>query len=192
MMIEDAIEDLILLALEFTPEIEAKVEEDEIKTQEIDLTVSDAEMKQSLKADVKKIVAANKLQIKDTSEDEELTPSNVLSILDKTQRAVVNTAAKELRKVFTKKISEKLILLLKTTIRNLASHFKAATMDSSIPDLREDEYTNGEIVFVLNTHLNVPKIEVQPSVDEIQRTLNLIGETVVSVTKGIRICIVQF
>ena len=174
MMIEDAIEDLILLALEFTPEIEAKVEEDEIKTQEIDLTVADAETKQTLKAEVKKIVAANNLRRKDDDEDEVMTPSNILSVLDKTQRAVVNTAAKELRKVFTKKISEKLILLLKTTIRNLATHFKAATMDSSIHELREDEYTNGEIVFVLNTHLNVPKIEVQPSVDEIQKMLNSI------------------
>merc|ERR1711974_297156 len=53
------------------------------------------------------------------------------------------------------------------------------------PSLKEEEYKNGEIVFVLNTVLNIPKIEVHPSVDEIQKTLNFIGETIVSVTKGV-------
>ena len=37
----------------------------------------------------------------------------------------MNTAAKDLRKNYSKKICEKLVLLMKTTIRALANHFKA-------------------------------------------------------------------
>ena len=39
---------------------------------------------------------------------------------------MVNTAAKDLRKNYSKKICEKLVLLMKTTIRALAAHFKAS------------------------------------------------------------------
>ena len=46
-------------------------------------------------------------------------------------------------------------------------------------------YQAGEIVFVLNTQLNIPKVEIRPSVEEIQRTLNHIGDTIVSVAKGV-------
>ena len=202
MMIEDAVEDLILLALEFTPEVETLVDEEEENEEkkeenEVDLTVVQNSPTSKKKLNkMKAIVSATNMMtkqnsdvpVKQSSAEEDLIPSNVLSVLDKNQRAVVNTAAKELRKVYTKKISERLVQLLKVTIRALAKHFQAATTEKSIadnPSLREDEYTNGEIVFVLNTALNVPKIEVRPSVDEIQRTLNFMGETIISVTKGI-------
>lgn len=188
MMIEDAVEDLILLALEFTPEVETAVEEDTAEaTEEVDLTDDSQSPKRSVRS-LKAVVNATKVLPKKEEEDVGLTPANVLSVLDSNQRAVVNTAAKELRKNYTKKITERLVSLLKITLRALAKHFQAATTESSItvnPSLKEEEYQNGEIVFVLTTVLNIPKIEVHPSVDEIQKTLNFIGETIVSVTKGV-------
>ena len=41
----------------------------------------------------------------------------------------MNTAAKDLRKNYSKKICEKLVLLMKTTIRALANHFKACAQN---------------------------------------------------------------
>ena len=190
MMIEDAIEDLILLALQFTPNVETKVEEEEgePETLSVDLCSSGSSSPKK-KTKLKAVLSATKILSNPNQDEKEeaLTPSNILSVLDKTQTAVVNTAAKELRKSHTKKLSEKLVLLLKTTIRALAKHFQAASSSKLVLDEKQDEsnYNNGEIIFVLNTVLNVPKIEVSPSVDEIQRTLNQIGDTIVSVAKGI-------
>ena len=90
----------------------------------------------------------------------------------------MNTAAKDLRKNYSKKICEKLVLLMKTTIRALANHFKAncncvislliktdqaASGDESILSAEcksMEQYTAGEIIFVLETFLSFPKIEV--------------------------------
>ena len=44
----------------------------------------------------------------------------------------MNTAAKDLRKNYSKKICEKLVLLMKTTIRALANHFKACAVQIAI------------------------------------------------------------
>ena len=48
-----------------------------------------------------------------------------------------------------------------------------------------ESYKNGKIIFVLGTLLTVPKIEVQPSVEGIQKLLNSIGQTIVSVVNGV-------
>ena len=63
-----------------------------------------------------------------------------------------------------------------------------------------DQYTAGEIIFVLETFLSFPKIEVnfpffffssyfllkvRPSVEEVQKMLNSIGQTITSVSKGV-------
>ena len=123
MMIEDAIEDLILLALQFTPNVETKVEEEEgeQETLSVDLCSSGSSSPKK-KTKLKAVLSATKILSNPNQDEKEeaLTPSNILSVLDKTQTAVVNTAAKELRKSHTKKLSEKLVLLLKTTIRALA------------------------------------------------------------------------
>ena len=47
----------------------------------------------------------------------------------------MNTAAKDLRKNYSKKICEKLVLLMKTTIRALANHFKALLVTSLVPSV---------------------------------------------------------
>merc|ERR1712155_388797 len=43
----------------------------------------------------------------------------------------------------------------------------------------------GDIVFVLSTYLNLPNVEVKPSIDEVQNMLNQAGKIIVSVTKGV-------
>ena len=99
MMIEDAVEDLILLALEFTPEVETSLEEDSNIPEEVDLTDNSLSPKKSVRS-LKAVFNASKvLTKKDEEEDLDLTPANVLSVLDNNQRAVVNTAAKKLRLV---------------------------------------------------------------------------------------------
>ena len=60
-----------------------------------------------------------------------------------------------------------------------------------------EHYTAGEIIFVLETYLSFPKIEVEyetsaaislkvrPSVEDVQKMLNSIGQTITSVSKGV-------
>ena len=45
-------------------------------------------------------------------------------VLNKAQLAKVQTAAKELRKVYCKKVMEKLCILMKATLKQLAKHFQ--------------------------------------------------------------------
>ena len=48
-------------------------------------------------------------------------PAFLLSVLDRHQIAAVNSAAKEIRKNYSKKVSEKLISLIRATLRVLAN-----------------------------------------------------------------------
>ena len=49
----------------------------------------------------------------------------------------------------------------------------------------EDQQECGDIVFVLNTYLNLPDVEVKPSIDEVQNMLNTAGKIIISVTRGV-------
>jgi hypothetical protein len=49
----------------------------------------------------------------------------------------------------------------------------------------EEGYDAGDIVFVLITYLNIPNVEVRPSIDEVQNMLNNAGKIIISVTKGV-------
>ena len=81
---------------------------------------------------------------------------------------------------------------------------QAASGDESILNAEcksMEHYTAGEIIFVLETYLSFPKIEVKirnplfasvavslkvrPSVEEVQKMLNSIGQTITSVSKGV-------
>ena len=165
-MIEDAIEDLITLALEFKPTI--------------DLVVPDQDT-------VNKVVnlgdLASKLKKKTNPKSKE-----ILSHLDSTQIAAIQNAAKDLRKNYSKKVSDRLMALMRSTLKVLAKHFQSAVATNSMHEPTSDQetlYKDGEIIFVLNTYLSLPNIEVQPAVDEIQKMLNTVGQTVLSVNKGV-------
>ena len=86
--------------------------------------------------------------------------------MNKTQLVAVQAAAKELRKVYSKKISENLCNLMRVTLKQLSKHFQvrfdesslcqAAAVESSLDDqVRDDEplYEPGEIIFILETYL---------------------------------------
>ena len=80
----------------------------------------------------------------------------VLQVLNKAQLAKVQTAAKELRKVYCKKVMEKLCILMKATLKQLAKHFQAAAVESGTEVELEDDgplYSEGDIIFVLETFL---------------------------------------
>ena len=123
-------------------------------------------------------------------EDGDLNPNqiaNLLTVLDRHQIQAVNAAAKEIRKNYSKKISEKLITLIRSTLRVLAKYFNSAVGDGQVLEskLEDEAYETGDIVFVLTTYLSIPNVEVKPSVDEVQNMLNTAGRIIISVTKGV-------
>ena len=92
----------------------------------------------------------------------------MVQVLNKAQLAKVQTAAKELRKVYCKKVMEKLCILMKATLKQLAKHFQvtrpqppcqstqAAAVESGTEVELDDDgplYSEGDIIFVLETYL---------------------------------------
>ena len=83
----------------------------------------------------------------------------------------------------------KIKLNFRSTLRVLAKYFNSAVGDGqqqieAKPD-DEGSYDAGDILFVLTTYLNIPNVEVRPSVDEVQNMLNIAGKIIISVTKGV-------
>ena len=85
-------------------------------------------------------------------------------------------------------MSDKLISLIRATLRLLAKHFNSVVGEAPIQETKmdfEDQQECGDIVFVLNTYLNLPDVEVKPSIDEVQNMLNTAGKIIISVTRGV-------
>ena len=89
---------------------------------------------------------------------------------------------------FCYQVSDKLISLIRATLRLLAKHFNSVVGEAPIQETKmdfEDQQECGDIVFVLNTYLNLPDVEVKPSIDEVQNMLNTAGKIIISVTRGV-------
>ena len=85
-------------------------------------------------------------------------------------------------------MSDKLISLIRATLRLLAKHFNSVVGETPIQETKmdfEDQRECGDIVFVLSTYLSLPDVEVKPSIDEVQNMLNNAGKIIVSVTRGV-------
>ena len=56
-------------------------------------------------------------------------PQSLLTqVLDVAQMAEVQAAAKELRKVYSKKVTDRLCLLMRTTLKQLGKHFQVSSL----------------------------------------------------------------
>ena len=54
---------------------------------------------------------------------------NMLQVVDKNSQNAVNSAAKELRRNYSKKVADKLSLLTKNSLKILSKHFASASTD---------------------------------------------------------------
>ena len=102
--------------------------------------------------------------------------NNLILHLDSNQITAIKKASDDLRKTYSRRVCERLIQLMKNSIRSLTKHFQNAISQGN---------DSGIVIFVLNTYLSIPNIEVRPSVDEIQKMLNFVGQTIISVNKGV-------
>ena len=64
----------------------------------------------------------------------------------------VNSAARELRRSYSKKVADKLAFLTKTSLKVLSKHFASASMDLKTEDGLDDSGVRN-IVFVLTAYL---------------------------------------
>ena len=160
-MIEDAIEDLIILALEFKPSLDTVAKEKEVKEEEPEDLLSLAKI-------LKKRKNPNS--------------GEVLSHLDSNQISEIKKASEDLRKTYSRKVCERLVQLVKNTLRFLSKYFQN-NLTATTPTGQESAAP--EVVFQLRTYLSLPNVEVKPSADEIQKVLNVVGQTIISVNKGI-------
>ena len=57
---------------------------------------------------------------------------NMLQVVDKNSQNAVNSAAKELRRNYSKKVADKLAFLTKTSLKILSKHFASASTDVKV------------------------------------------------------------
>ena len=105
-----------------------------------------------------------------------------MSHLDSNQISEIRKASEDLRKTYSRKVCERLVQLVKNTLRFLSKYFQNNLTTSTSTG---QESTASEVVFVLRTYLSLPNVEVKPSADDIQKVLNVVGQTIISVNKGI-------
>jgi dynein heavy chain len=146
--------------------------------------VSPAESGDEGVAQATKAMRQKKIRKQDStsSTHEPLQLANLLQVIDKNSQNAVNSAAKELRRNYGKKVADKLCYLTKTSLKILSKHFASASSDTKPEDV--DESVNS-IVFVLTAYLSIPDIEVRPSIDEVQSALVQAGKNILSVSKGV-------
>lgn len=192
-MVEDAVEDLIGLAL-----LSLNLQEDEVEEKasvassaQSPSTSGDEEEKDKKKKNDSSKLAKNRFRScvaearAETADNNSSTP-NLLQVLDKNSQNAVNNAAKELRRNYAKKVADKLANLTKTSLKILSKHFASASSDSGSKDSDMSEVKDASmIVFVLTAYLSIPDIEVKPSIDEVQGVLVHAAKIIVSVSKGV-------
>ena len=61
--------------------------------------------------------------------------SNLLHVIDKNSQNAVNSAAKELRRNYSKKVADKLAYLTKTSLKILSKHFASASTDVKVEEV---------------------------------------------------------
>ena len=93
-----------------------------------------------------------------------------------------NAAAKELRRNYSNIVCTKLISLIRSSLRVLAKHFNTPPESYSLTSLKydfEENFDCGEIIFVLVTQLNIPVVEVVPSMEDVQGILVSAGKALI-------------
>ena len=180
-MIEDAVEDLIGLALQALnlPDPDAENENGSLGSSAASPVESGDEGSEA------KARAAAKKRGRKSGESGNPEPgaiANLLHVIDKNSQNAVNSAAKELRRNYSKKVADKLAYLTKTSLKILSKHFASASTDIKVDEVDDNV---SSIVFVLTAYLSIPDIEVRPSIDEVQTVLVQAGKIILSVSKGV-------
>ncbi|CAB4063578.1 DNAH [Lepeophtheirus salmonis] len=200
MMIEDAVEDLISLALQSSNIVDSTFDES-AENRILDATslhtpdsfsgsnpqsieVSDNEHEKS--SDVERRPVRNiVMKIRNRNPKD----GNLLQVFDKNSQNAINSASRELRRNYSKRVADKLAYLTKNSLKNLAKHFASATPDKNDPlDIANNDSDSNKkraISFVLTAYLSIPDVEVRPSIDEVQNVLIQAGKIIMSVSKGV-------
>ncbi|KAL1518053.1 hypothetical protein ABEB36_001736 [Hypothenemus hampei] len=95
------------------------------------------------------------------------------SSMSRAMRDVVRGAVGEMRRYYTRKVVDVLVKVTRQSLDALRRRFCI-------------EYKNErEPVFVLNALLLIPKVGIEPNLEEVQETLNLTGKNITAVSKGV-------
>ena len=112
--------------------------------------------------------------------------SDLLSVSDKDQQAVMEKVSNDIRKNYSKKILEKLEIITRNALKHLTKFFSSSVVESLKKtkfDFEEDESL--DYSFILTTFLAIPEIEVMPNIEQIQAILVKAGNFIISVSKGV-------
>ncbi|KAF7265346.1 hypothetical protein GWI33_021235 [Rhynchophorus ferrugineus] len=93
--------------------------------------------------------------------------------MSKAMQDVVRGAVSEMRRYYTRKVIDVLVKVTRASLEALRKRFCVEYKEEREP------------VFVLNAVLLIPKVGIQPNLDEVQEVLNLAGRNVTSIAKGV-------
>ncbi|RZC39074.1 dynein heavy chain 5, axonemal [Asbolus verrucosus] len=93
--------------------------------------------------------------------------------MSKAMEDMVRGAVSEMRRYYSRKVVDVLVRVTKQSLEALRRRFSVEYQTDRSP------------VFVLNSVLLIPKVAVQPNLEEVQEVLNLAGKNITSVSKGV-------
>ncbi|KAF5305838.1 hypothetical protein FQR65_LT07577 [Abscondita terminalis] len=91
----------------------------------------------------------------------------------KTLQDIVKGAMSEMRRFYSRKVVDVLVRVTRQSLEALRKRFSEIDEDVKTP------------VFILNAVLLIPKVVIQPNLDEVQEALIQVGKYITSVSKGV-------
>ncbi|XP_015833540.2 dynein axonemal heavy chain 5 isoform X3 [Tribolium castaneum] len=93
--------------------------------------------------------------------------------MSKAMEDMVRGAVSEMRRYYSRKVVDVLVKVTRQSLEALRRRFAVDYQSERTP------------VFVLNSVLMIPKVAIQPNLEEVQDVLNLAGKNITSVSKGV-------
>ena len=112
--------------------------------------------------------------------------SDLLTVNDREQQGAMNKIAMDIRKNYSKKILEKLEIITRNALKHLTKYFSSSVVEAPTKAQFDFEEVEGvDYSFILTTILAIPDIEISPTIEQIQGILVSAGNMIMSVSKGV-------
>ena len=112
--------------------------------------------------------------------------SDLLAVRDSDQQQALAKITQDIRRNYSRKILENLEIITRNALKNLTKYFASSVVESAGREVFDFEEDDGvDYAFELVTVLEIPNVEVRPSLEELQAHLVSAGNMILSVSKGV-------
>jgi dynein heavy chain len=163
-MVENSVEEIIYLAMESMPGIADQKRENDTGT---DAGGGEGQ-------------GSRRLQKKGSN------CSDLLAVRDSDLQLALAKIAQDIRRNYSRKVLENLETITRNSLKNLTKYFASSVVESIGREVFDFEDDDGvDYAFELVTVLEIPNVEVRPSLEDLQAHLVTAGNMILSVSKGV-------